>query len=306
VIAVAAVIAVATAAGIGIERRLGERAEELSRRILTWMLWVPLPIVGFFGIAALELSAEVGAGIAFAYAGQACALAAAWVVGRRVLGLGRPALGALLVVAAFGNTGYLGLPVTAAAFGFDELPNALAFDVVVTGIGIVTVGFSIGAAFGTRGQGLRERIGAFLARNPLLWASLAGLVAPDALAPDVLVDASQLLAVAILVPGFFAVGVTLAAEAEEGVLRFPPPLTAPVAWAVALKLTVPPAVVLAGSRLVIDVPGSYVVQAAMASALATILIANEYGLDRGLTAAAIAWSTAIVIVVALLAAPGLG
>ena len=45
-----------------------------------------------------------------------------------------------------------------------------------------------------------------------------------------------MLVFAILPIGFFAVGVTLAAEAEEGAARFPPPLDAPVGAAVALKL----------------------------------------------------------------------
>jgi predicted permease len=306
VIGVAAVIGAAVAAGIAAERRLGPRAAAASRAIFSAIHWLPLPIVAFFNIAALELTAEVGAGIGFAYAGQACALGLAWLVGTRLLRLSRPALGALMVVSAFANTGFLGLPVTVAALGFDELPNAVAYDVLVSGVGVVTVGFAIGAAFGTRGETARERAVAFLVRNPALWASLAGLVAPAALAPELLVDASQALAVAILVPGFFAIGMTLAAEAEEGVLRFPPPISAPVAWAVALKLLVPPAVVLAGSRLVLDAPDAYLLQAAMASALASVLIANEYGLDRALAAAAIAWSTAIVIAVGLLAAPGLG
>jgi hypothetical protein len=51
-------------------------------------------------------------------------------------------------------------------------------------------------------------------------------------APNVLVDASQILAVAILPIGFFAVGATLAEGAERGELPFPPPLTTPGALAV--------------------------------------------------------------------------
>jgi predicted permease len=37
----------------------------------------------------------------------------------------------------------------------------------------------------------------------------------------------------------------------------------------------------------------------MASAINAIVIAHEYGLDRSLVAAAIAWSTAIVVAVGL-------
>jgi predicted permease len=104
---------------------------------------------------------------------------------------------------------------------------------------------------------------------------------------------------AILPLGFFVVGITLAAEAEEGAVRFPPPLSLAVGVALALKLLVAPAIVLALSQLVLDVPDPYLVQAAMASAINAIVIAHEYGLDGGLTAAAIAWSTAIVVVAGL-------
>ena len=88
---------------------------------------------------------------------------------------------------------------------------------------------------------------------------------------------------------------TLAAEARERGVGLVPPLSAPVAWAVALKLLLPAAVLLGLSRLLLDVPDSYLTQAGMASALSNIVIANEYGLDRRLIAGAILWSTALVV-----------
>jgi len=116
------------------------------------------------------------------------------------------------------------------------------------------------------------------------------------------VDASQIVVFAILPLGFFVVGVTLAAEADDEGLRFPPPLGAAVGTALVLKLLLAPAVVVALSQVVLDVPAPYLVQAAMASAINGIVIAHEYGLDRGLLAAVIAWSTAIVVVAGLLVA----
>ena len=86
--------------------------------------------------------------------------------------------------------------------------------------------------------------GAFFARNPPLWACVLGLLAPDALAPGWAIDASHVVVFALLPLGFFVVGVTLAAEAEDGAVRFPPPLTAPVAAALGLRMLVAPAVVL--------------------------------------------------------------
>ena len=293
--ALAAVIAVATAVGFRVEHKLGERAERAARRVTQLMLWVLLPPVAFLNIAALELTAKVGAGIAFGYAAVLLTATIAYGVGTYVLHLSRPAVGALVLVSAFANTGYLGLPFSAALFGLDDLPNAVAYDTLVTAAGILTIGFSIGAAFGTVADRPRERVTAFFARNPPLFACALGFVAPAALARGWAVDASQIVVFAILPLGFFVVGVTLAAEADEGAIRFPPPLTPAVGLALALKLLVAPAIVLALSQLVLTVPDPYLVQAAMASAINAIVIAHEYGLDRGLAAAAIAWSTAIVV-----------
>ena len=301
-IPLAAVIVVATAIGLGAERRWHGTAERAARRMLTTVLWVLLPVVAFFNIAALELTARVGAGIGFAYVAMAVTLGAAFAVGTWVLRLPRHSVGALMAAAGLANTGYLGLPFTVALFGFDELPNAVAYDVLVSSLALITIGFTIGAAFGTRAHHPRDRLRSFFTRNPPLWATAAGFAAPAALAPDWAVDASQLLVFAMLPLGFFAVGVILAAEAEDGVFPLPPRLNAPVGWAVALKLLLPPAILAGLSQLLLDVPDSYLTQAGMATALNNLLIANEYGLDRGLAAAAIAWSTVLVVVAGTLAA----
>ncbi len=294
-IPIAAVIATATAVGFGMEHRLGERAEAMARRILWLILWVLLPPVVFFNIATLEVTAQVGAGIGFAYAALLTVLATAYLLGTYVLRLPRPAVGALMVTAALANTGYLGLPVSAALFGLDELPNAIAYDIAVSTVALVTIGFSIGAAFGTVAERPRERAVAFFSRNPALWAGGAAMLAPAALTPDWAVDASQAVVFAILPLGFFVVGVTLAAEADEGGLRFPPPFTRPVGVALGLRLLLAPGIMLALSRGLHEVPESYLSQAGMASAINGLLIAHEYGLDRALVASVIAWSSAIVV-----------
>jgi malate permease and related proteins len=299
VIAIAAVIAAATAIGFRSEARLGERAERGARRVTRMMLWVLLPPVAFLNIAALELTAKVGAGIGFGYCALLLTAGAAYLAGTYLLRLPRPAVGALILASAFANSGYLGLPFNAALFGTDGLPNAVAYDILVSALGILTIGFSIGAAFGTVAERPRERVAAFFSRNPPLWACVLGFLAPDALAPQWAVDASQIVVFAILPLGFFVVGVTLAAEAEDARMRFPPPLGAAVIAVLALKLLVAPATVAGLSQVVLEVPDPYLVQAGMASAINGIVIAHEYGLDPGLVAAAIAWSTALVVAAGL-------
>jgi predicted permease len=304
VIPLAAVIGAATAAGVVAERRRSHAAERLAHRLMDAILWGLLPIVAFVNMAELELTVEVGAGIGFAYVGLFVTLGLAWVLGARVLKLSRPATGALMVAAALANTGYLGLPFTAAALGFDALPEAVAYDVLVSGIALVTVGFSVGAAFGTTGSHPGERVRAFFLRNPALWATVLGLLAPSTLAPEWAVDATRALVLAAVPLGFFAVGVALAREgmAGRGPWRLRPPLEWAVAGAAALKLLVPPAVLLGLSTLLIDVPAPYLVQAAMPTGVNTLVVAHAYGLDRRIAAGAIAWTTTIVVCVGVVAA----
>lgn len=165
----------------------------------------------------------------------------------------------------------------------------------------MTVGFAIGAALGTAVEGVRDRIVSFVVRNPPLWATVAAFIAPHALAPEWMVDVTHVMVLAVVPIGFYAVGVSLAATAEEGEAAFPPPLTAPLVAGVVLKLVVPPAIVLGLSVAVIDVPDVYVTQAAMATGLTALAIAQEFGLDRGLVAGVIAWTTTLVLVVGLIA-----
>lgn len=301
-ILVALAIVASTAVGVVAERRYGERARRWTHQAIAVLLWVALPFMTFFILARLELDAGVGGGLVLAYAELAAVGVLAYLVGSKVLGLRREQTGALIVVVVLANTGYLGIPLCAALLGTEDLGPAIAFDTVVSGPMFYGVGFAIGAAFGVAaGETGGERVRAFL-RNPPLYAVIAGLVAPDALAPDVMVDIAEVLAIAILPVGFFILGVNLATEAEEGALAFPPPFTRPVAAAIGLRLLVAPALMLGLSALVVDVPDAYLVQAAMPSGINSLVIAHAYGLDLKITASALAWTTAIVIAGALGAA----
>lgn len=298
-IAIAAVIAVATAAGFAAEHRWGERAEGAAAGVIKTMLFVLLPPVVFLNIVRLDVSAEIASGIGFGFVALAATLGGGYLIGTHVLRLPRPAVGALMLAAAFANSTYLGLPLTSALFGTDELPNAIVYDLVVTTLAMFTIGVTVAAMFGRVAAHPRDRAKAIFTRNPPLWACVLGLLAPASFAPGWAIDVSHVIVYSLLPLGFFVVGVTLAAEAEDGVVRFPPPLTAPVAAAMGLRLVVAPSVVLLLSLLVIDVPDSFISQAAMASGVNSLLVAHEFGLERGLIAAAIAWSTTIVVVAGL-------
>ena len=298
---VVAAIAVAVAVGVAAERRLGLRAVALGQAVLRAMFFVLVPFVAFFTLARLELTAEVGAGIAIAYVTLAVVGLLAWVLGTRVLHLPRPSVGALIVVVVLVNTGYLGVPLVAAVLGSDDIGPAIAFDQLVSGPMFYVTGLAIGAAFGTTaGETARERFSTFLVRNPPLLAAIAGLLAPASLSPDVLLDAAHVVVYALLPAGFFVLGINLAAEAEEGFLRLP--LTPPIATALLLRCAVAPALYLGLSAIIVDVPDAYLVQAAMPSGINSLVVAHVYGLDLRLTSSALAWTTGTVVLVATVAA----
>jgi predicted permease len=218
-----------------------------------------------------------------------------------VLRLPRFQVGAVVCCVLSVNTGYLGYPLTVALLGRDQLPTAVLYDVLVTGPCLLLGAFAVGAAFGTKaGEGPRQRVRAFFTRNPPLYAAIAGILAPEALAPAVLVDVSQALIVAILPIGFFAVGATLAENAEHGELPMPPPLSRPVVLTLVTRLAVVPALLMLLAAPLIELPAAYRLLSAMPSGLNSLVVAHAYGLDMEITAEAVTWSTAIVVGVSLL------
>lgn len=300
-LAVVLAIVAAVAAGAAAERRFGDGARALARRVLDAMLYVFLPFVTFFVIAGLDFTTGVGVGIGVAYAELAIVGVLAWLIAARLLHLGRPATGALICTVVMVNTGYLGVPLSAAVLGRDAIGEAIAWDTLVSGPMFLVTGFAIGAAFGTAaGETRRERLRSFVARNPPLLALAAGLVAPRSLAPDALVDIAEVIVIGLLPVGFFVLGVNLAGESEQGAVRVPPPMTRALATSLALRLLVAPALVLLFSAVAVELPEAYLFQAAMPTGINSLLVAHAYGLDLGITAGAIAWSTTIAVAAAAL------
>jgi predicted permease len=255
----------------------------------------------FFNIAKADIDLGHGVGLALGILASSLGALFAYLVASRVLRLPRFQVGAVVCCVLSVNTGYLGYPLAVALLGRHQLSTAVLYDVLVTGPCLLLGAFAVGAAFGARaGETPRQRVHAFFARNPPLYAAIAGLLAPSALAPTVLVDLSQALIVAILPIGFFAVGATLAENAEHGELPMPPPLTRPVALTVLTRLAVVPGLLMLMATPLIDLPAAYRLLSAMPSGLNSLVVAHAYGLDMEITAEAVTWSTLIVVAAALL------
>lgn len=304
-ILVALAILASTVVGVAAEHRWRAGAVAFSKRLIEVMVWCLLPFITLFVVARLHLGGGVGVGILLGYAELAVVGLLAYVLGTRVLRLPRPSTGALILTVILANTGYLGIPLNGALLGHDALAPAIAWDTLVSQVMLYLAGFAVGAAFGTEaGESPRERVRAFLTRNPVLWALLVGLLLPDRAVPDALYDAAKFTAAYALLPvGFFILGVNLMGEREEGTLRFPPPLTPAVGVSLVLRMAVAPALMVGLSAVTTSVPDAYLVQAAMASGINSLIVGHLYGLDLRLAASAIAWSTTLVVVAALALAP---
>ena len=115
---------------------------------MLWVsLWVILPVVTFFNFARFEPSAEVGRRASRSRtSASATALAIAWLLARGPLRLEGHTRGAFMCAAFHANTGFLGLPFTAALLGRDALPEAITYDQLVSTPWLLVVAFSIGAA----------------------------------------------------------------------------------------------------------------------------------------------------------------
>jgi malate permease and related proteins len=294
------VIVAAVGIGVWSEHRWPKGAAHAARRSMVLLLYVLMPPVIFFNIAASSIDPSHGLGLALGIVASSLGALLAWWVASRVLKLPRFQVGAVVCCVLSVNTGYLGYPLTVALLGRDQLSTAVLYDVLVTGPCLLLGAFAVGAAFGTKaGTGPRQRLGAFFTRNPPLYAAIAGLLAPNALAPNLLVDMSQALIAAILPIGFFAVGATLAENAAHGDLPIPPRLSRPVALAVGTRIAVVPALLMLFAAPLIDLPAAYRLLSAMPSGVSTLIVAHAYGLDMEITAEAVTWSTAIVIAASL-------
>ncbi len=297
-----AAIAISGSAGVAAERRWPASAVGWARRLLVLSLYTLLPFVVFFNLDRAHLNANVAGGLLIGWVAILAAAGLAWLVSIRLLRLPRPSAGSVIVGTLAPNTGYLGYPLCASLLGFHALGQAVVYDVVVSIPSLLLLGFGVGAAFGTKaGEGPRERLIAFFTRNPPLYAAILAVIAPDSWAPNTLVDISRGVVVALLPIGFFAVGAVLAEEVEERSLRLGSPLDPPLGATILLRLAIAPGLLLLLSLPFIDLPGPYLLLAAMPCGVNTLLVSHVYGLDAKLAAQAVAWTTGIAVAAAVAA-----
>lgn len=294
-------ILAAVAVGIGAERWNRARAQWAARGAFSVLLYVLLPIVVVVNIRQLHITSGVAAGIGLGYAVVVILGVLAWAITRR-MDVPRDQAGAAIISSISANTGYLGIPLAGALLGTSAIPAAIAFDLAVSFPTLFLGVFGIAAAMGTRGGGgTRASLRAFFTRNLGIPAAILGLALPADTFSSGVIDASHVLVALIAPLGFFALGVTMTGESEEGELDLPPRVTPVIAVPIVLRCVVSPLLMLGLAALLVDVPDAYLLAAAMPCGLNALTAAHGYGLDAKVVATAIAWSTTLVLAAAAIA-----
>lgn len=191
--------------------------------------------------------------------------------------------GSFLLASMFGNTGYLGYPVSLALVGEKYFGWALFYDLVGTTIGSYGLGVMMAASLGAGPRSLGRSLRA-LATNPTLWGAAVGVASRAYRLPDPVETGLQRFAWAVVSLALVLIGMRLSRLKVGAQLRS-------VAASLTIKMLLVP--LLLGTILAAaGVRGApllvVVLQMAMPPAFATLVIAEAYALDRELSVAAVA------------------
>lgn len=298
-----AIVPVAAIIGIGWvwrERSPGGIDAATARRCINALvMYVFYPALALLTVVQAQLNAElVWAPLLTVVAILLGAGLAALVFGRGPLraGLSRPQLGALVIACALPNIVSLGIPVIQATFGAQAQRYPIYADMLGIAPLFWTLGFLVAASFGTvHAQGLNwmASLGT-LARLPPIWAFAVGLVmnlAGFAL-PAPLLKAATMLGYATMPCMLLTVGLSLT---FAGLAR----ARGLIALVVVIRLLVVPAVIWVIARTALgdsELTRAMTLLMGMPTMMATMMLAERFGLDVELLGSVMVGTTAAYFV----------
>ncbi len=204
-------------------------------------------------------------------------------VASRLMRLDRRTAGALMIVSAFGNTGYLGYPVAKAAFPTDEhgILTAVLFDNFAMRIALITVGVAI--ATNSAGERFEWRSVTRLLRTPLVPAAVLGLVFRNCQMPLLISKVLDYLAAPTVPLSLLSLGLSVSTGA---VRRYP----LAIAAAVVLKMGLFP---LGACGIKGTVGGAALLEAAMPPAVFSGVVSSQFGANGRFAAGAVFLGTVL-------------
>ncbi len=267
--------------GIGVALRVsGLMTAEDSRPLNTLLIWVALPALVFTTVQPARVASDLAMLPVLAWVTSLASIGLAWLLAR-AFRLTGPAAGAFILVAAFGNTAYIGYPVASAMLGDAGLVRAIFYDLFGNTAAIITVGALIAGHYGehdVKVNPLRELV-TFPPFIALVVALLMRSVAVPEAVSTWLVALGKLVVPMIMV----SVGLSLRPRAMQEHLG-------KLGVIAAVKLLLMPLFVFGLSALLLHDTASTriaVMEAGVPTMMLTLVFGMKYRLDIDLIASAI-------------------
>lgn len=277
---------------------LGQSASEALNKFVYWIALPPLLFLAMATTPVVEILhwPFIGAFVGGVYAVWAGAAILGWIIHRDPPSI----LTMQGMSASFANTGYMGIPLFAAAFGDKGLPPVSIATVIMSAVSVGTAVIALelsgpdGSASRGVGRALAD-VGQALVKNPLVVAPLVGIAwswgqLPIPLPIDRLFS---LLGAAASPCALFAIGLFLATQSLRSDLG-------EVGWITVLKLLWQP---IATGLLAIWVfpmdpfwTASAILLAALPTGALTFVVASQYGVYVQRSSAVILISTLFSVI----------
>lgn len=198
--------------------------------------------------------------------------------------------GSLILAAMVGNTGYLGFPITLAMVGKEYFAWALFYDMLGSLFGAYGLGVFLAAKFGNNIQN-QMQIAKVILINPALWSFGFGLLLHQVTLPSPVVFCLEKLAWGAVALSLMLIGMRL--SQLKSWRKLPE-----AGSSVFIKMLLVPMIL--GSMLsLFGVTGNaaqvIVLQMGMPPALATLVIAETFDLDRDLAVTALAMGMIVLL-----------
>jgi len=204
-----ALILVCLAVGVGL-RLSGQLPETAPKVFGGWVIYVALPAAALHSVHDISVNLEWLVAAATPWIGALLAIAV-FVPLSQALGWSRQRTGALILVAGWGNTSFVGLPMIDAYFGSNRLGLGLFIDLAGSYLALSTIGITVATVCaGDRfdGRAVLRRIATF----PPFIAIIIALATNDLARPNWLDQIFEAFALTLTPVALAAVGFAIRFE----------------------------------------------------------------------------------------------
>lgn len=180
--------------------------ESYSKAYTDFIINVGFPALVFYNIYHLDFSFNVLLIVLLGYVAVVFSLVVSFFVGR-LLNLNRKTLASFMMLASFGNTGFLGYPFVISLYGEESLRYAVIFDQLAMFLPIYMLAPML-VSYGLGEVGWKIDIKKIALFPPFI-ALVLGVVAKGVYVPQIFVDISQTLGRTVIPLIMFSVGMNI-------------------------------------------------------------------------------------------------